>query len=301
MKRDLCRTAFDNGITHFDLANNYGPPPGSAEEAFGEILATDFAGYRDELVISSKAGYKMWQGPYGEFGSRKYLIASCDQSLKRMGLDYVDIFYSHRFDPETPIEETMGALDHIVRSGRAQYVGVSSYNTERTREAVAILNDLGTPCLIHQPSYNILNRWVERDGLLDTLDDLGVGSIAFTPLAQGLLTGKYLNGIPDGSRATQGKSLLPHHLTDAIIDRLRRLNGIAEARGQTLAQMALAWVLRGERVTTALIGASKVSQIEDCVAAVGNLEFSEAELDAIDAEALDDNLINLWAKSSEEV
>ena len=301
LKRDLCRAAFDNGITHFDLANNYGPPPGSAEEAFGEILATDFAGYRDELVISSKAGYKMWQGPYGEFGSRKYLIASCDQSLKRMGLDYVDIFYSHRFDPETPLEETMGALDHIVRSGRAQYAGISSYNTERTREAVAILNDLGTPCLIHQPSYNILNRWVERDGLLDTLDDLGVGSIAFTPLAQGLLTGKYLNGIPEGSRATQGKSLQPHHLTDDIIERLRRLNGIAEARGQTLAQMALAWVLRGDRVTTALIGASKVSQIQDCVAAVGNLEFSDAELAAIDAEALDDNLINLWAKSSEEV
>ena len=301
LKRDLCRAAFDKGITHFDLANNYGPPLGSAEEAFGEILATDFAGYRDELVISSKAGYKMWNGPYGEFGSRKYLIASCDQSLKRMGLDYVDIFYSHRFDPETPLEETMGALDHIVRSGRAQYVGISSYNTERTREAVAILKDLGTPCLIHQPSYNILNRWVERDGLLDTLEELGVGSIAFTPLAQGLLTGKYLNGIPEGSRATQGKSLLPHHLTEDIVARLRRLSGIAEARGQTLAQMALAWVLRGGRVTTALIGASKVSQIEDCVAAVGNLEFSDAELAAIDAEALDDNLINLWAKSSEEV
>lgn len=301
LKRDLCRSAFDNGITHFDLANNYGPPPGSAEEAFGEILATDFAGYRDELVISSKAGYLMWPGPYGEFGSRKYLIASCDQSLKRMGLDYVDIFYSHRFDPETPLEETMGALDHIVRSGRAQYVGISSYNTERTREAVAILKGLGTPCLIHQPSYNILNRWVERDGLLDTLDDLGVGSIAFTPLAQGLLTGKYLNGIPEGSRATQGKSLLPHHLSDEIIERLRRLNGIAEARGQTLAQMALAWVLRGGRVTTALIGASKVSQIEDCVGALAKGDFSEAELAAIEELSLEGNLINLWARSSEEV
>jgi L-glyceraldehyde 3-phosphate reductase len=301
LKRDLCRAAFDHGITHFDLANNYGPPPGSAEEAFGDILATDFAGYRDELVISSKAGYKMWNGPYGEMGSRKYLIASCDQSLKRMGLDYVDIFYSHRFDPETPLEETMGALDHIVRSGRAQYAGISSYNTERTREAVAILNDLGTPCLIHQPSYNILNRWVERDGLLDTLDDLGVGSIAFTPLAQGLLTNKYLNGIPEGSRATQGKSLRPEHMTDDIIERLRALSAIAEARGQTLAQMSLAWVLRGGRVTTALIGASKVSQIDDCAAAVGNLDFTDAELSAIDAQAVDDNLINLWARSSEEV
>jgi L-glyceraldehyde 3-phosphate reductase len=301
LKRDLCRAAFDHGITHFDLANNYGPPPGSAEEAFGDILATDFAGYRDELVISSKAGYKMWNGPYGEMGSRKYLIASCDQSLKRMGLDYVDIFYSHRFDPETPLEETMGALDHIVRSGRAQYAGISSYNTERTREAVAILNDLGTPCLIHQPSYNILNRWVERDGLLDTLDDLGVGSIAFTPLAQGLLTNKYLNGIPEGSRATQGKSLRPEHMTDDIIERLRALSAIAEARGQTLAQMSLAWVLRGGRVTTALIGASKVSQIDDCAAAVGNLDFTDAELSAIDAQAVDNNLINLWARSSEEV
>jgi L-glyceraldehyde 3-phosphate reductase len=301
LKRDLCRAAFDHGITHFDLANNYGPPPGSAEEAFGDILATDFAGYRDELVISSKAGYKMWNGPYGEMGSRKYLIASCDQSLKRMGLDYVDIFYSHRFDPETPLEETMGALDHIVRSGRAQYAGISSYNTERTREAVAILNDLGTPCLIHQPSYNILNRWVERDGLLDALDDLGVGSIAFTPLAQGLLTNKYLNGIPEGSRATQGKSLRPEHMTDDIIERLRALSAIAEARGQTLAQMSLAWVLRGGRVTTALIGASKVSQIDDCAAAVGNLDFTDAELSAIDAQAVDDNLINLWARSSEEV
>jgi len=301
LKRDLCRTAFDLGITHFDLANNYGPPPGSAEEAFGEILKTDFAGYRDELVISSKAGYGMWAGPYGEWGSRKYLISSCDQSLKRMGLDYVDIFYSHRFDPDTPLEETMGALDHIVRSGRALYVGISSYNTQRTREAVAILKDLGTPCLIHQPSYNILNRWVERDGLLDTLDELGVGSIAFTPLAQGMLTGKYLGGIPEGSRATQGKSLSPDLLGQDVITRLNGLNDIAAARGQTLAQMAIAWVLRAGRVTSALIGASKVSQIEDCVGALDRLDFSDAELAEIEALSLDGNLINLWARSSEEV
>jgi L-glyceraldehyde 3-phosphate reductase len=301
LKRDLCRAAFDLGITHFDLANNYGPPPGSAEEAFGEILATDFAGYRDELIISSKAGYEMWQGPYGEWGSRKYMIASCDQSLKRMGLDYVDIFYSHRFDPDTPLEETMGALDHIVRSGRALYAGISSYNSERTREAVAILKDLGTPCLIHQPSYNILNRWVERDGLLDTLDDVGVGSIAFTPLAQGMLTGKYLNGIPEGSRASQGKSLKADWLSDEMIRRLNGLNDVAQARGQTLAQMAIAWILRGGRVTTALIGASKVSQIEDCAGAVGNTEFSEEELAQIDELADAGAEVNLWSRSSEEV
>ena len=301
LKRALCQKAFDLGITHFDLANNYGPPPGSAEEAFGDILKTDFAGYRDELIISSKAGYSMWDGPYGEFGSRKYLIASCDASLKRMGLDYVDIFYSHRFDPETPLEETMGALDHIVRSGRALYAGISSYNTERTREAVAILRDMGTPCLIHQPSYNILNRWVERDGLLDTLDEVGVGSIAFTPLAQGMLTGKYLKGVPEGSRATQGKSLRPEFLNDENIEKLKGLNQIAEGRGQTLAQMAIAWVLRAGRVTTALIGASKVSQIEDCAGAVANTEFTEEELAAIDALALDDNMINLWSMSSEDV
>ncbi|MEO9824318.1 MAG: L-glyceraldehyde 3-phosphate reductase [Paracoccaceae bacterium] len=301
LKRELCQSAFDHGITHFDLANNYGPPPGSAEEAFGDILKSDFAGYRDELIISSKAGYSMWDGPYGEWGSRKYLIASCDASLKRMGLDYVDIFYSHRFDPETPLEETMGALDHIVRTGRALYAGISSYNTERTREAVAILRDMGTPCLIHQPSYNILNRWVERDGLLDTLDEVGVGSIAFTPLAQGMLTKKYLGGVPEGSRATQGKSLLPEFLSEENIERLRGLNEIAEARGQTLAQMALAWVLREGRVTTALIGASKVSQIEDCVGAVANTTFTSEELAAIDALALDDNMINLWSMSSEDV
>lgn len=298
LKRDLCRTAFDHGITHFDLANNYGPPPGSAETAFGEILATDFAGYRDEMIISSKAGYLMWPGPYGEMGSRKYMVASCDQSLKRMGLDYVDIFYSHRFDPETPLEETMGALDYIVRSGRALYAGVSSYNSERTRDAVAILKDLGTPCLIHQPSYNLLNRWVEHDGLLDTLDDLGVGSIAFTPLAQGILTKKYLGGIPEGSRATQGKSLLDGMINERSLASVRALNEMAEARGQTLAQMALAWVLRGGRVTTALIGASKPSQIEDCAGAVANLDFTAAELAEIDRISAEEE-INLWAKSSE--
>ncbi|MEL7091267.1 MAG: L-glyceraldehyde 3-phosphate reductase [Pseudomonadota bacterium] len=298
VKRDMCRAAFDHGITHFDLANNYGPPPGSAEEAFGEILRTDFAGYRDELVISSKAGYLMWPGPYGEWGSRKCLVASCDQSLKRMGVDYVDIFYSHRFDPNTPLEETMGALDHIVRSGRAQYVGISSYNSKRTREAIAILEDLGTPCLIHQPSYNILNRWVEHDGLLDTLDDLGVGSIAFTPLAQGILTSKYLGGVPDGSRATQGKSLLDGMINERSLASVRALNEIAENRGQTLAQMALAWVLRGGRVTTALIGASKPSQIVDCVGAIHNLDFTDDELKRIDEISSEED-INLWARSSE--
>ena len=297
-KRAMCQTAFDLGITHFDLANNYGPPPGSAEEAFGEILKADFAGHRDELIISSKAGYDMWPGPYGEWGSRKYLIASCDQSLKRMGLDYVDIFYSHRFDPDTPLEETMGALDHIVRSGRALYAGISSYNSQRTREALAILQDLGTPCLIHQPSYNLLNRWVEHDGLLDTLDDLGVGSIAFTPLAQGILTSKYLGGIPEGSRATQGKSLLDGMINESSLASVRALNEMAEARGQTLAQMAIAWVLRGGRVTTALIGASRPEQIIDCAGAIDNLDFTEAELKQID-EISSEEAINLWARSSE--
>ena len=243
-KRDICRTAFDLGITHFDLANNYGPPPGSAEEAFGEILRTDFAGYRDELVISSKAGYNMWPGPYGEWGSRKYLIASCDQSLKRLGVDYVDIFYSHRFDPDTPLEETMGALDQIVRSGKALYAGISSYNSERTKQAVSILDRLGTPCLIHQPSYNMINRWVEKDGLKDTLKDLGVGSIAFTPLAQGMLTNKYLKDVPQDSRAAQGKSLMPEFLSKKALQNIRKLNEIAQRRDQTLAQMAIAWVLR---------------------------------------------------------
>ncbi len=298
LKRSLCQTAFDAGITHFDLANNYGPPPGSAETAFGEILRTDFRGYRDELIISSKAGYLMWPGPYGEQGSRKYLISSCNQSLKRMGLDYVDIFYSHRFDPNTPLEETMGALDQIVRSGKALYAGISSYNSEKTREAVAILNDLGTPCLIHQPSYNILNRWVETDGLKDTLKDLSVGSIAFTPLAQGLLTNKYLNGIPEGSRMTQDKSLGENQLSDKTLTAIKALNDVAANRGQTLAQMAIAWVLRGGGITTALIGASKPEQITDCVAATQNLDFTPDELAEIDRLAGDAN-INLWAKSSE--
>ena len=297
-KRAICRAAFDHGITHFDLANNYGPPPGSAEDAFGEILRTDFAGYRDELILSSKAGYLMWPGPYGEWGGRKYLIASCDQSLKRMGVDYVDIFYSHRFDPDTPLEETMGALDQIVRSGKALYAGISSYNSERTREAAAILKDLGTPCLIHQPSYNMLNRWVERDGLKDTLSDLDIGSIAFTPLAQGMLTGKYLKGIPEGSRATQGKSLDPDKLSDRAITKLNKLNDIAKKRGQSLAQMAIAWVLRGGGITTALIGASKPEQVAECAGAVGNLDFTEDELREIDEHA-DDEGINLWARSSE--
>lgn len=297
-KREICQTAFDHGITHFDLANNYGPPAGSAEHAFGSIMAEDFKNHRDELIISSKAGYYMWKGPYGEMGSRKYLVASCDQSLKRMGLDYVDIFYSHRFDPDTPLEETMGALDYIVRSGRALYAGISSYNTERTREAVAILQDLGTPCLIHQPSYNMLNRWVERDGLKDTLKELGVGSIAFTPLAQGMLTKKYLGGIPEDSRAAQDKSLAPSMLSERALGNIRKLNEIAEGRGQTLAQMAIAWVLRDGGITTALIGASKPSQVIDCAGAVNNLDFTAQELAAIDKYA-DEEAINLWAKSSE--
>ena len=297
-KQAICRTAFDLGITHFDLANNYGPPAGSAEEAFGEILAHDFRGLRDELFISSKAGYHMWNGPYGEWGSRKYLVASCDQSLKRMGLDYVDVFYSHRFDPDTPLEETMGALDYIVRSGRAQYVGLSSYNSERTREAVAILKALGTPCLIHQPSYNMINRWVERDGLKETLAELGVGSIAFVPLAQGMLTKKYLGGIPEGSRATQGKSLDPKMISERIIINLHKLNEIAASRGQTLAQMALAWVLRDGGITSALIGASKPEQVVDCAGAIANLDFTAAELALID-EYADEEKVNLWAKSSE--
>jgi L-glyceraldehyde 3-phosphate reductase len=297
-KRDICLTAFDHGITHFDLANNYGPPPGSAEHAFGSILAEDLAPYRDELIISSKAGYLMWPGPYGEWGSRKYLVASCDQSLKRMGLDYVDIFYSHRYDPDTPLEETMGALDYIVRSGRALYAGISSYNSERTREAVAILKDLGTPCVIHQPSYNMLNRWVERDGLKETLKELGVGSIAFTPLAQGMLTKKYLGGIPEDSRAAQDKSLKPVMLSERAIENIRKLNDIAEGRGQTLAQMAIAWVLREGGITTALIGASRPSQVIDCVGAINNLEFTADELALIDQYA-DEEQINLWARSAE--
>ena len=297
-KLDMCRTAFDLGITHFDLANNYGPPPGSAEEAFGEILRTDFAGLRDELIISSKAGYEMWAGPYGEWGSRKYLVASCDQSLKRMGLDYVDIFYSHRFDPDTPLEETCGALDYIVRSGRALYVGISSYNSQRTREAAKILKDLGTPCLIHQPSYSMLNRWVEDDKLLDTLDDVGMGSIVFSPLAQGMLTTKYLGGIPEDSRAAQNHFLKRDFIRPSIIDNIRKLNDIAAKRGQTLAQMAIAWVLRGGRVTSALIGASRAAQIVDCVAALDSPDFTAGELKEIDIYAKEAD-INLWAKSAE--
>lgn len=298
VKRRICQKAFDLGITHFDLANNYGPPPGSAELAAGEILRTDFAGFRDELIISTKAGYTMWPGPYGEWGSRKYLISSLDQSLKRLGLEYVDIFYSHRFDPETPMEETMKALDHIVRSGRALYVGISSYNAARTREAVEIMRQLGTPLLIHQPSYSMINRWIEEDGLLDTLDDVGMGSIVFSPLAQGMLTDKYLKGVPENSRASQGKSLRSSFLKEETLDNVRSLNGIAQSRGQTLAQMALAWALRGGRVTSALIGASRPEQVEDCVGALKNPEFSAAELAEIDKFARDAS-INLWAKSAE--
>lgn len=275
IKRSICRTAFDNGITHFDLANNYGPPPGSSEEAFGEILRTDFAGYRDELIISSKAGWDMWDGPYGDGGSRKYLIASCDQSLRRMGLDYVDVFYSHRFDADTPLEETMGALDTIVRSGRALYVGISSYNSEMTRKAAAILDELGTPCLIHQPSYNMLNRWIERDGLKDTLKALGIGSIVFTPLAQGMLTNKYLKGVPEGSRASSDTTLSQAFLSEENLENIRQLNHIAERRGQTLAQMAIAWTLRGGDITSALIGASKPQQVIDCIGSLDNLDFAE--------------------------
>ena len=297
--RAICRTAFDLGVTHFDLANNYGPPPGAAEEAFGKILATDFRPYRDEMIISTKAGYNMWPGPYGEWGSAKYLIASLDQSLKRLGLDYVDIFYSHRFDPETPLEETMGALDRIVRAGKALYVGISSYNSRRTREAVAILKDLGTPCLIHQPSYSMINRWVEDDGLLNTLGELGIGCIAFSPLAQGMLTDKYLKGdVPEGSRAARKGPLKPTFISDANLAHIRALADMAAARGQTLAQMALAWVLRNEAVTSALIGASSPAQVTDCVGALGNLAFSDTELAEIDRRAPDLN-VNIWAASSE--
>jgi L-glyceraldehyde 3-phosphate reductase len=298
LKRELCRTAFDLGITHFDLANNYGPPPGAAETAFGEVLATDFAGHRDELVISTKAGYRMWPGPYGEWGSRKYLLSSLDQSLKRMRLDYVDIFYSHRFDPETPLEETMGALDQAVRSGKALYVGISSYNSERTRQAAAILRDQRTPFLIHQPSYSMLNRWVEEDGLLDTAEGLGIGVIAFSPLAQGMLTDKYLPGIPDSSRAARGTSLRQSFLADETLDNIRALDAIARRRGQSLAQMALAWVLRRGRVTSALIGASRPEQITDCVGALQKPDFTTAELAEIDQHAREAG-INLWAASAE--
>jgi L-glyceraldehyde 3-phosphate reductase len=296
-QRAVIRRAFDLGITHFDLANNYGPPYGSAEENFGRILAADLRGYRDELVISSKAGYDMWPGPYGNWGSRKYLVASLDQSLQRMGLEYVDVFYSHRFDPETPLEETMGALDAVVRQGKALYAGISSYSAAKTREAAAILRALGTPLLISQPSYSMLNRWIEG-GLLDALGDEGAGCIVFSPLAQGLLTGKYLDGIPAGSLAQAGGSLSPSHLDDDILGRVRALADIARGRGQSLAQMALARVLRDPRVTSALVGAGSVAQLEENVAALDKLEFSAMELADIDRYATESG-INIWARSSE--
>ncbi|MEH7074904.1 L-glyceraldehyde 3-phosphate reductase [Neobacillus drentensis] len=280
--RVMLRRAFDLGITHFDLANNYGPPPGSAEEMFGRILKTDFAPYRDEMIISTKAGYTMWPGPYGDWGSRKYLVSSLDQSLKRMGLDYVDIFYSHRPDPNTPIEETMAALDSIVRQGKALYVGISNYSAEQTAAAIKILNQLGTPLLIHQPKYSMFNRWIE-DGLQDVLQENGVGSIAFSPLAQGLLTNKYLTGIPADSRAARPTGFLrEEHVTAEVVERVQKLNKMAAERGQSLSQMALAWVLRGGKVTSVLIGASKVSQIEENVAIINNLEFTEEELAMIE-------------------
>jgi L-glyceraldehyde 3-phosphate reductase len=281
--RAMLHRAFDLGITHFDLANNYGPPPGSAEETWGKILAQDFRPYRDELIISTKAGYLMWPGPYGEWGSRKYLLASLDQSLKRMGLEYVDIFYSHRFDPNTPLEETMSALDQAARQGKALYVGISSYQPEQTRQAAAILRELGTPCLIHQPSYNMFNRWIEH-GLLDALAETGMGCICFSPLAQGVLTNKYLQGIPADSRiAKDGRFLKPESLTDDKMQKVSQLNALAQERGQTLAQMAIAWVLRHPTMTSALIGASRPSQIDDCVGALNNLEFSADELGRIEA------------------
>jgi len=280
--RDMVLRAFDLGITHFDLANNYGPPYGSAEETFGKILKSDLQSYRDELIITSKAGYDMWPGPYGEWGSRKYLIASCDQSLKRMGLEYVDIFYSHRPDPNTPVEETMMALDQIVKSGKALYAGISSYNPEQSQKAIDILKELGTPCLVHQPSYSMFNRWVE-DGLLDVLGINGVGSVVFSPLFQGLLTNKYLNGIPEGSRASKADSYLQSSdITPEKINKVKKLNKVAETRGQTMAQMALSWVLRDKRVTSVIIGASKVSQIEDAVGILGKLEFTPEELTLIE-------------------
>jgi L-glyceraldehyde 3-phosphate reductase len=296
IQRAIVRRAFDRGVTHFDLANNYGPPAGSAETNFGRILASDLRGHRDELVISTKAGYDMWPGPYGVGGSRKYLLASLDQSLGRMGLDYVDIFYSHRFDPETPLEETMGALDAAVRQGKALYVGVSSYSAKRTREAAAILRGLGTPLLIHQPSYSMLNRWIEAE-LLDAMAKEGIAAIAFSPLAQGLLTDRYLGGVPEGSRATHGGSFSRDLLTDANVANVRGLNEIAQRRGQTLAQMALAWILRDPLVASALVGASSVEQLDDSITALENLAFEPAELAEIDRFAVEGN-VNLWAQSS---
>jgi L-glyceraldehyde 3-phosphate reductase len=296
VQRAILRRAFDLGVTHFDLANNYGPPFGSAEINFGRLMREDFRPYRDQLVISTKAGYDMWPGPYGEWGSRKYLLASLDQSLGRMGLEYVDIFYSHRFDPDTPLEETMGALDTAVRSGRALYAGISSYSPERTREAYAILKSLGTPLLIHQPSYSMINRWIEG-GLLETLGDLGVGCIAFSPLAQGVLTTKYLKGVPDGSRAARNGSLSQDQLGERTLTHVRALNEIAAARGQTLAQMAISWVLRDDRMTSALIGASSVAQLEENLAAAGRSAFTDEEIKAIDKDAVEAG-INIWAASS---
>jgi L-glyceraldehyde 3-phosphate reductase len=295
--RAILRRAFDLGITHFDLANNYGPPYGSAEETFGRLFRQDFAPYRDELVISTKAGYDMWPGPYGEWGSRKYLLSSLDQSLARMGLEYVDIFYSHRFDPDTPLRETMGALDAAVRMGKALYAGISSYSAEHTREAAAIMRDLGTPLVIHQPSYSMLNRWIE-DELLDALGDEGIGCIVFSPLAQGMLTDKYLRGVPEGSRASRDGSLSPTLLTDQALAKIRALGEIAARRGQTLAQLALAWALRDPRVTSALVGVNSVEQLDMNVAALDKLDFTEEELAEIDRYATESD-INIWAASSE--
>lgn len=295
----IMRRAFDRGVTHFDLANNYGPPYGAAEENFGRHLRRSFAGLRDELVISSKAGWDMWPGPYGQVGgSRKYLIASLDQSLRRMGLDYVDIYYHHRPDPATPLEETMGALDAIVRSGKALYVGISSYSAEATREAATILADLGTPLLIHQPSYSLLNRWIERDQLLDSLEEVGAGCIAFSPLAQGMLTDRYLHGIPEGSRASQGKSLSPDMLSEESLAHVRALHELAAGRGQSLAQMALAWVLRDPRMTSVLVGASSVEQLEQNVGSVRGLAFTDEELAQIEQYAVDAG-IDLWRQARE--
>ncbi|MEW2588002.1 L-glyceraldehyde 3-phosphate reductase [Streptomyces virginiae] len=295
-QRAILRRAFDLGVTHFDLANNYGPPPGSAELNFGKIFSQDFASYRDELILSTKAGYLMHPGPYGEWGSRKYLLSSLDASLKRMGVDYVDIFYSHRFDPQTPLEETMGALASAVQQGKALYVGVSSYTAEQTVEAVRILREMGVRPLIHQPSYSMINRWTEEDGLLDALEDAGMGCISFAPLAQGLLTDKYLQGIPADSRAAQGKSLNPDLLSDDVLRRLAGLNEIASRRGQSLAQLALTWVLRDERMTSALIGASSVRQLEQNVAALAGAPLSEAELKEIDSFAVSTPGTNIWAQ-----
>jgi L-glyceraldehyde 3-phosphate reductase len=297
-QRAILRRAFDRGVTHFDLANNYGPPYGSAERNFGSLFPQDFRPYRDELILSTKAGYDMWPGPYGQGGgSRKYVLASLDQSLSRMGLDYVDIFYSHRFDPDTPLEETMGALDSAVRAGKALYVGISSYGPERTREAVRILRELGTPLLIHQPSYSMLNRWIETQ-LLDVLEDTGVGCIAFSPLAQGMLTSKYLDGVPAGSRASRDASLSTDLLSEQNLAHVRRLNAIAADRGQSLAQLALAWALRDTRVTSVLIGASSVRQLDDSLGALDNLAFDADELKRIDEHAVEAG-INLWATSGE--